>query len=64
MMWFASERSTPAAVMSGRWSGWGLILGLNASSASTVSSLSAAFLSVKSKLLYPEGNDGSADYAY
>ncbi len=64
MMWFASRRSTPAAVMSGRWSGWGLTSGLNASDASTVSSWSAAFLSAELESLFPEDNDDPPNYAY
>ena len=63
MMWFVSRRNTPAAAMSGRWSGSVLTLGLSALNAGTVFSSSEVSLSVELKPLFPEDSNGSPDYA-
>ncbi len=63
MMWFVSRRNTPAAAMSGRWSGSVLTLGLSALNAGTVFSSSGVSLSVELKPSFPEDSNGSPDYA-
>ncbi len=63
-MWFTLRKSTPAAAMSGRWSGSGLISELNALNASTVSSLSEVSLSIELKPSFPGESNGTADNAH